>query len=349
MKIAIDVREAFRPRVTGKGQWLRGFLRELRTRPDLDIVCVSDSPLPSEYPQTIISGSGFAWHFAVARWLRTQKPADLYLSPTSYLVPFIAGKFFPCVPVIHDLIAFRGEPHDRKAQLIERLTLKRAVTNARHVLTISDASKTDLLSRVPSLDPQKVTAIGAGPMHDAPEKNVSDGKTIVCIGTLCPRKNQLRLLQAYASLPDNLRSKYSIILAGGRGWHDDEIVKLAASTPGAKWIGYIDDETYNRLLNTCHVFALPSLYEGFGLQILDALQRGACVLTSDRGSLKEVAGEAALMVNPGSMDDIAKGLERLLTDDAMRASLRARGPQQAATFTWKNTVDRFVRVLQKIG
>ncbi len=349
MKIVIDIREAFRPRVTGKGQWLRGFLRELRTHTEIEILGVSDVPASDAgFPVHVISVSGLRWHLRVAQWLKKDRPADLYLSPTSYLVPAIVGAAFPCVPVVHDLIAFRGEPHDRKAQLIERFTIRRAVMNARHVVTISESSRLDLVTKFPLLDPKNVTAIGAGPGSEHPEQNVSDGKTILCIGTLCPRKNQLRLIKAYAALPDDLRKNYSLVLAGGRGWHDEEIVSLAASTPGASWLGYIDDETYDRLIGSCHVFALPSLHEGFGLQILDALQRGIPVLTSDRGSLKEVAGNAALVVDPENIDAITSGLTHLLTDDALRKTFKVRGPTHAAQFSWKKTTDEFLKIVQKM-
>ncbi len=343
----IDIREAFRPRITGKGRWTRGFLREL-AKHGVDVLGVSDVPADADVPTAVIEGRGFAWHRAVTRWLLHKRPGDLYVSPTSYLVPFLLGGRFPCAPVVHDLIAFRGEPHDRKATLIERLTLGRAVRTATNVFVVSESTKRDLLVRYPALSADRVHPIYAGPMHDSPTPNRPDGRTILCVGTLSPRKNQGRLLEAYSLLPERLRKCYKLALVGARGWKDEDIVARARSTPGACWKDYVDDDEYEALLGTCSVFALPSLYEGFGLQILDALQRGIPVLTSDRGSLAEVSGDAAMTVDPESSTSVAAGLERLLTDATYVQELRRRGPQQAAMFSWKRTVGLFLEVVQKM-
>ncbi len=347
VKIVIDVREAFRPRVTGKGRWTLGFLRELAGR-DVEILAVSDESVDAGVPLTVIDGKGLRWHRAVARWLSTERPGDLYVSPTSYVVPFLLRGRFPCAPVVHDLIAFRGEPHDRRATLIERFTLGRSARSAAAVFTVSESTRRDLLARYPRLEGGRVRTIYAGPMDPQPAGNRSDGRTILCVGTLSPRKNQERLLRAYASLPADLRERYRLVLGGGRGWHDAPVVALAGAVPGASWIGYVDDAAYEELLGTCAVFALPSLYEGFGLQVLDALQRGVPVLTSDRGSLSEVAGDAAVTVDPERVSSIAAGLQRLLTDDALAADLRRRGPVQASAFSWKRTVDLFLETVQKM-
>ncbi len=350
MRLAIDVREPCRPKKAGKGQWTYGFVHELIAR-EIPLVLYTDTPVPSEWQspgirQMLISSRGFPWHWQVSTSLRQSSGIDLYVSPTSYIVPALLGKKFPHVPIVHDLIAFRRELHDRKAQAIERLTLRRTVRTARRICTISESTKIDLLAKYPSLDPRSITAIFAGPMREHPSVNISDGKTILCVATLCPRKNQMRLIRAYASLPAHLRSQFRLRLVGARGWHDSEIIRLARQTPGVSWTQYVDDGEYGRLLDTCHVLALPSLYEGFGMQVLDAFQRGIPVLTSSRGSLAEVAGDAACIVDPNDVKSIAKGLERILTDEGLRGKLRQRGPLQAAQFSWKWTVDLFLAAIQ---
>ena len=271
-----------------------------------------------------------------------QEHPGTYVSPTSYIVPAIIGSSVPCIPIVHDLIAFLDEPHERRARWIERLTLGRAVKHAAHICTLSDATTKDLRERFPALSPERVTTIGAGPRRAEVAMNTPDNATILCVGTLCPRKNQERLIQAYARLPDALRRTYGLVLAGGHGWQDDGILRLARSTPGVLWANYVTDAEYERLLGSCTIFVLPSLYEGFGLTVLDALQRGTPVLTSDRGSLREVAGDAAVTVDPESIASIAEGLERLLRDSALRLSLRERGPAQARLFSWKKTAEKFI-------
>lgn len=352
MRLAIDIREACRPQKTGKGQWTYGFVAALLERRDVEVMLVTDTQVPAAWIERargvcIERAQGLRWHRRIAADLRKKPLCDVYVSPTSYLVPALLGSSFPCIPIVHDLIAFRREPHERRAQWIERLTLRRALRHARQVCTISDATKHDVLKRYPSLSPDRVTAVYAGPMVMDPPRGVADGKTILCIATLCPRKNQERLVRAFASLPETLRSKHQLILAGGRGWQDAEIVRLASSTPHVEWRSYVHDTEYQRLIGSATVFALPSLYEGFGMQILDALHRGVPVLTSDRGSLREVVGGAACMVDPESIPSIARGLETLLTDAQYRHRLALEGPKQASHFSWKRTTDLFLTMLAK--
>ena len=344
--LVIDVREACRERRTGKGQWTYGFVSELIRRGQ-PLHLLSNSPLPSEWEERahvrpmVTPVRGSRWHLSMAHNLRRMKDI-LYVSPTSYIVPSLAGKSMKSVVIVHDLIAFQNEPHDRRARWIERLTLGWSLRSATHVCSISEATKKDLLDRFPSFPASGVTTIYAGPMREHPPRNQPDGTTILCVATLCPRKNQERLILAYRSLPSPLRDRFRLLLGGGRGWKDETIIRLARETPGVEWRDSIPDEEYERLLSTCTVFALPSLYEGFGMQILDALQRGIPVLTSDRGSLKEVAGDAAMFVDPESVPAIAEGLQVLLTNADFRRKLTLNGPCQAGRFSWDRTVDLFL-------
>lgn len=354
MHLAIDVREAFQLKPTGKGQWARGFLSELLRR-EIPLTLFTDAPLPKDFALppcaalTVIAARGLRWHLRVASYLRAHREITYYVSPTSYLVPALLGSRMPTIPIIHDLIAFRGEPHDRRATMIERLTLPRIVRTASHLCTVSETTKRDLLVRFPLLDSARVTPIFAGPLQSDPNPNTPDDKTILCVATLCPRKNQERLIRAFASLPDELRKRHCLLLIGARGWLDGGILRLARSTPGVEWRDYVPDAAYEVLLGTCTVFALPSLYEGFGLQILDALRRGIPLLTSDRGSLREVAGEAAVYCDPEDVGSIAEGLARLLQDPGLRRRLATAGPSCAAQFSWKRTVDLFLEVIGATG
>ena len=340
MHIAIDIREACRERPTGKGVWTLGCIRQILLSADTYSV-LSDAPVPREWEelpnvQVVRLRSGFLWHLRCARWLLSVRP-DWYLSPTSFLVPAFVGCTVRTAVVVHDLIAFRSEPHAWKPRMLERLFLPRAVRCARAVLCVSGATRQDLLVRFPRIHPERCVAVYAGPTASAPRFNVPDNCTIACIATLCPRKNHMRLIEAYALLPDALRSRFRLVLAGGRGWQDADLLRMVECTEGVEWRGYVSPDAYDALLTTCTVFAYPSLYEGFGLPVLDALQRGAAVLTSSRGSLGEVADDAALLVDPEDTQSIAHGLEQLLTDAPMRDALRERAVQQAAHYTWKRT------------
>jgi len=353
MHLGLDVREACKPKRTGKGQWTYGLLEELLRR-EHQLTLFVDTELPPELKRLVVSHrtpvrtvitpqQGFAWHRAVASQLRANKTLDAYLSPTSYIVPALAGKKMKCVPVVHDLIAFRGEPHDKRAQWIERFTLRRAMKLAYRVCTVSEATKADLLARYPSLDATKVHAIFAGVAKTAAEPAKPDSKTIVCLGTLCPRKNQLSLIKAFDALPGSLQAK--LVLIGGRGWDDEPIVHAAKMTSGVTWKGYVEAEELSTILSTATVLALPSHYEGFGLPLLEAMRAGIPVLTADRGSLREVAGDAAVYVDPSRVESIRDGLQSLLTDEKLRKELIAKGRERLKRFSWERTVDLLIEAI----
>lgn len=341
MRLWIDAREACRERKTGKGQWTLRCVGALLERGDVRVTVVTDVPVPPEWnalpgfdAARVIEKKGFAWHFAAARILRKERDAiDAYVSPTSFIVPCIVGRSVRTVPVVHDMIAFRNEPHDRKAQFIERVTLPRALRTAHAVCCVSDATADALRERFPV--PSPLVTVGAGPTVDGRDTWTGTGDHILCVATLCPRKNQESLIRAYASLPAEIRGVTRLLLVGGRGWQDGGIVALASSTPGVTWMGFQSSEACTWLLRTCRASAFVSTEEGFGLPVLDALRVGAPTLVSDIPSLREVAGDAAAYCDPFSVPSIAVGLRRVLAaDDASRAARIARSD----LFSWEETV-----------
>ncbi|MBM3231411.1 glycosyltransferase family 4 protein [Candidatus Peregrinibacteria bacterium] len=336
MRIVVDAREAFGTKKTGKGQWVSGLISALRAKGTEMTLLVDSSCHEAD---VVRLPSGAQWHTAAVRYLRNSREQCCYLSTTSFIVPALLPRSIPVVQIVHDLIAFHQGRHDLKAKVLERMLFPRVAKSCRHFCAISEATKKDLCTMFPAIDPSRVSVVYAGPMEQNPSPNQPDSETILCVGTLCPRKNQLRLIRAYASLPSSLRERYKLLIAGNRGWSDSEIVRMAKNTKGVQWIGYVSDDRYKELLASCTIFALPSLYEGFGMQILDALQRGIPVLTSDRGSLKEVAGDAAVLVDPESDRSIASGLVAILEDEDVRQELAKRGPVQAGKFSWKRTAD----------
>lgn len=343
MRVWIDVREACKDRRTGKGQWTLRCVDALLRRSDVRITLVTDRDVPDAWrglpgygDARVIRQAGLWWHLAVTRLLRRERARiDCYLSPTSFIVPFLVGRRVRTVPVVHDLIAFRNEPHDRKATLIERLTLPRALRTASAICAVSDATAALVRERFPrSAD---VRTVHAGPTVDERDTWTGSGDHLLCIATLCPRKNQLRLIRAYASLPSPLREGLKLALVGGRGWDDDAIVRAAEETPGVTWMGYRSGDECAALLRTCRAFAWVSEEEGFGLPVLDALRAGAPVLASDIPTNREVAGDAAVYADPFDVAALERGIRAVLerTDDRRR-----RGLERADRFSWESTADR---------
>ena len=352
MRIGIDAREASSSERTGKGMWTREVIRELE-RQQIPVTLIVEEGTPNSFPlMTVIAfPKGLRWHFAVAQYLRRERELDLYLSPTSYIVPRLLGRKFPCAVVIHDLIAFESEPHDRKAKFIERLMLPKILRTAKHIFAVSEATKRELLSRFPRTDRAKITVVYEGPTIGNQELGIRNQESpnsyflipnspyVLCIGTLCPRKNQLRLIEAFNMLPEDLRKKTKLVLVGKRGWDDEDIVTLAGNSPNVEWRGYVSDEEREKLLRNATVFAYLSLMEGFGLPLLDALTLGIPTLSSDRSSLPEVAGDGAFLVDPKDTEAIASGLTSLLTNENLQKELIEKGKKQAERFTWSRTVD----------
>lgn len=353
MHLALDIREACRDRRAGKGQWTYGFTHELLRRGHA-LTLYTDAPLPTEWEPLLrnrpdvrvvmLPQRGLGWHIAVARAVTKDRSIDAYIATVSYIVPVLLSKKVKVVPVVHDLIAFQHEPHDRKATLIERVTLGRALRNAHRICTVSETTKKDLLAQYPHISAQHIVPIFAAP-HGEAGANPRTEEIILGISTLCPRKNQLKLIEAYSLLPEPLKKQYTLILVGARGWQDEEIVAQAERTAGVEWKNYLSNAAIEQLYARCAVFAYPSLYEGFGLPIVEAMRRGIPVLTTAAGSMQEIAGDAAYLVDTRNTEAIAGGLAELLSNASLRHAYAAKGLACAARFSWKRTVDLFLAAL----
>ncbi len=353
MKLGIDIREACRKNPAGKGRWTLGFVLEL-LQSNSDVVLYTDTDLPSCLKKAskhadvrLISKRGLLWHIAVARDVLRDASIDAYVSTVSYIVPCIIRRKKPVITIVHDLIAFRDERHDKRSTFIERMTAPIACRNSALICTVSDTTAADLRSTFGNLA-SDIIPIYAGSSIPVVSHPTKGHGPVLSVGTLCPRKNQLRLIQAHALLPQELRKNHPLVLVGGRGWDDQDIVDAAATTDHVQWKKYVSDDERDALLRDAVVFALPSLYEGFGLPVLEAFCMGVPVLTSDKGSLKEIAADAALTVNPLEPSSIARGLEQLLLDADLRQTFASKGLKRAHDFTWKKTIDLFQNALSRI-
>jgi glycosyltransferase involved in cell wall biosynthesis len=224
------------------------------------------------------------------------------------------------------------------------------------VIVPSEAVKRDLAERL-RLREEKVAVVphGVDPVffapaapepgrHDLPEKYV------LFVGAMEPRKNLGTLLAAYRMLPEELRREHPLIIAGTSGWKAKELRRRlgAGGGLGVRAIGYVPPETLPAVYARASVFVFPSLYEGFGMPLLEAMAAGAPVVTSNVSALPEVAGEAALTVDPRSPSELARAIERVLTDRVLASRLSAMGVERARQFTWEKTAsltrDFFERV-----
>lgn len=288
------------------------------------------------------------WHLETAR--RASRDCAAFLSSNSYLTAWFTRA--PCAVIVYDLVPFIPDARAQKrAARIEQATIDVGVRRAKALICISDATRRDLIARVPSSAPRAVVVpLAAGAHFSTPgvSELAGDRPYVLAAGTLEPRKNLGRLLEAWDRLPAALREAHELVLVGPNGWEADPILARAHSA-GARLTGYISDEELAALYGGCAVFCYPSLYEGFGLPVLEAMRAGAAVITSDVSSLPEVAAGAALLVDPFSVEAIRDALARLLGDPQERARLGDAGRRRALDFSWQRTATAMRDVLRAIA
>lgn len=171
---------------------------------------------------------------------------------------------------------------------------------------------------------------------------------ILTVGTLEPRKNHRRLLEAWARLPQPLRRAYPLVVVGGKGWKTAALPREFANRADCHLLGEVTENDLIALYNRATVFAYPSLVEGFGLPIVEAMACGAPVLTSNRSSLLEVGGDAARLVEPEDVDAIGAALEELLGSEGLRHRLSERGRQRAKSFSWLQNAQQTLALYHRL-
>ena len=364
--VGVDAREARGPSpeqpigAAGRGRYASELLRRLpEAAPDARFILYTSA----EPPQNSLPANATwrrspswtpNWHFRAARAARRE--CDVYLS-LSYLTSLFLGSY---VQTVFDLIAFRDLALlPGRSRRVERLTLRRAVSRAEAILTISEATAADLAELAPeSVGKTTVTPLAAdgrfspSPAQDdvARMRRRYDlaGGYILATGTIEPRKNYIRLVHAYAALSRDLRRAFPLVLAGRRGWDYEPILEAVTAhlDPPVRVLGFVPDDDLAVLYAEATVFCYPSLYEGFGLPVLEAMQAGAPVVTSNVSSLPEVGGRAVRYVDPYDEGELRIALEELLEDGARRAELRAAGLKRAKLFSWEQTARTTMDVLR---
>jgi len=177
------------------------------------------------------------------------------------------------------------------------------------------------------------------------------GGYLLSVGTLEPRKNLVRTVRAYSTLPTDLRERFPLVIVGARGWHESDIVAELAPlerSGQARVLSYVDEESLALLYAGARAVLYPSLYEGFGLPIAEAMASGAAVLTSNAGCMRELAEGAAVLVEPMDVNAIAQGMRRLLEDDAACARLRAAGLEKARHLSWQRCAEQTLQVYRRV-
>jgi glycosyltransferase involved in cell wall biosynthesis len=299
------------------------------------------------------------------RWLPAVEPqldADAILYPYWPSPPFRHKDAPPAAIFVHDL-AFRIRPKDVPWQQRAYLgtVLGSALRHAAAVLVPSESTRRDLLGHYKIQDLEsKVEVIAEGLPPEVPAGPLPDGMQpgfILAVGTVEPRKNYPRLLAAFRqlrgrSLPFIINGRPGVpelVIAGRPGWAYGDTLNRIASEPGVRYLGHVDEPTLTALYESASVLAFPSLYEGFGLPLLEAMSRGVPAVVGSAGALPELALGAAITVKADDVGAIAAALERLLSDEKLRSKLGEEGKHRAESFTWDRAADQALVVLRRIG
>jgi glycosyltransferase involved in cell wall biosynthesis len=266
-----------------------------------------------------------------------------------------------CVATIHDVIPY-VYPHTSTTLdwLIYRFWLPFAVRCLDMIITDSQQSKTDIVRHL-LVKPEKVVVV---PLAANPHYCLCQEETvqiviarhkittpyILYVGALEARKNLPRLLEAYAQLLQ-WSANWKLVVVGARKWKYSpifETVMRLGLENHMHFMGFVPEDDLPALYNGADLFAFPSLYEGFGLPVLEAMACGTPVITSNVSSLPEVAGNAALLVDPYNVDELADAMRRILSAPALVADLRARGLERARQFSWERTAQETLAVYKHI-
>jgi glycosyltransferase involved in cell wall biosynthesis len=286
------------------------------------------------------------WNVGAA--LRASRDCDVLLSTNSYLTAWFST--VPSVLVIYDMVAFDQElrPSARDGA-IERATLAPALRRAAAAICISQATADAVTDRYPwAADKLSVAPLGVSPALASARDETLPERFVLAVGTLEPRKNLPALVDAYRSLPETLQRAHPLLVAGRVGWDAAEtLASLRALGDRSRLLGTVSDAQLAALYRGCTVFAYPSLAEGFGLPVLEAMHAGAAIVTSRGSSLPEVGGDAVEYVDPTDVGSIRGGLERLLGDPDRRATLGKRARERAATFSWDRHAERVLAALER--
>jgi glycosyltransferase involved in cell wall biosynthesis len=287
---------------------------------------------------------------------RLMGEADILHGP-NYFLPAHRGRARTVVTV-HDLSALRyPEWHPWWRVSLHRAALPATVARVDHVITSTEATRDEIIARF-RLPSERVTAVPLGfspifrPRRALELKPVLErhglvpGDYVCYVGGVEPRKNLQRLLSAYTVVRSRSSSTPPLVVAGFAGWHDRNLREQFAAA-GVKDLGPLAPEDVAALIAGCAAFAYPSLYEGFGLPVLEAMASGVPVVASTDPAIREVAGSAALLVDPREPEAIAEALERILTDSQLSTELRRDGLRRAASFSWDRTAAETLDVYER--
>jgi len=352
MKVGLNARFLRKGSPTGVHKYTRELLTQLGDFESIDVVALGTKTLPADLNEDeyeTVGGRGphsgvtaHVWDQIVLPALATRHDIDVVHAPAG--LPPLACPI-PTVMTVHDLAPVRHpEWFTSKYALYYRTMIPRAVRHANEIIAVSQFTRDEIQAEYPSVaDKTTVVHNGVTPPSGGEPPTPTPGDFFLFVGTMNRRKNLARTVSAYRAYRQRSQDPHELIVVGpDRDIFANENVP---NTPGAKRLGYVPEATLGWLYRNATALVFPSLYEGFGFPIVEAMSVGTPVVTSNRGVMKEVSGTAAVLVDPEDVSGIAEGMERAIDD---HTELAEKGKRQAATFDWSKAVARTIDVYRKL-
>ncbi|NVO19371.1 MAG: glycosyltransferase family 4 protein [Bacteroidetes bacterium] len=370
MKIAVNTRLLIHNRLDGIGRFACETLKEITcTHPEHQFYFIFDRKYDERYifsknvtpivisPQARHPLLYLLWFEISIPLLFSKLKPDLFLSPDGYLS---LGTSVPSVDVIHDL-NFEHYPADLPwaDRLYYQKMFPRFARKATRLATVSEFSRNDISTRY-GIDPAKIDVVYNGandlfkPISESEKANVlkrfSQGLPyFFFVGTLHPRKNLVNLFKAFDLFKETDSNSQKLLISGAKMWWTEEI-RLAYETMKYRsdviFTGRVSDEELAQLMASAMALTYVSYFEGFGIPILEAFQCETAVITSNLTSMPEVAGEAALLVDPFSVESIRDAMKVISSDEKLRKSLINKGIKQKELFSWRSSAEKLYKTME---
>lgn len=359
MLVGIDASRATSPERTGTENYSLYLIGHLLALNDHRYrLYFNTPPLPGLFPQSdnwearVMPFPRLWTHLRLSREMMRRSP-DLLFVP-AHVIPLVHPR---SVVTVHDLgYIYHPQAHRPFDRLYLDLSTRFNASVASQIIADSEATKNDLVQEY-HVSEERITVVFPGcnlepVINEAGWEGVREryrlpDNYILHLGTLHPRKNILRLLEAFQLLARDFPDLH-LVLAGKKGWLYEEILYQAEKLGGrVHFPGYIASQDLSLLLRRARLFILPSLYEGFGFPILEAMAAGTPVVCSSASALPEVAGDAALLFDPHDVEAMRETMRRVLEDEALRAELVERGLERAKFFSWERCAKETLKVLEK--
>ncbi|MBB2182838.1 glycosyltransferase family 4 protein [Lachnospiraceae bacterium MD1] len=380
MKIAFDAQLLFEKQKTGIGWTVEHLLKHMIVEDDNEYSLnyfslhhrKEKNQIISKYKNMGYQANACGWlHNVVYRriWDKLPIPYSLIFGKQNQITQFfnydvppgVSGK---AVTFIYDMV-YKAFPETISKETYNMLdhNLSRACDKADHIITISEFSKKEIIKYM-HIPESKISVMPCGVDHCVFRSNYSVEEVlkakrkygiqqdyILYLGTLEPRKNIETLIEAYAKLINESNNCPKLVIAGKKGWLYDRIFEKVHNLQLQDHIiftGYVDTEDVPLLLKGAMIFVFPSIYEGFGLPPLEAMACGTPVITSNTASLPEVVGDAGILVNPYSVDEICDAMKKAINDEELRNKIREIGILHSKNFSWKVSATKLAKIYSNL-